>query len=130
MTPFARAALLQQHAQEAESLQSSAALRGVRGQSEIGGLAELVQGLVDSGVVLGCQVSVMQHGRQIVDIAAGSRDHYTLAPVRADSLFNSFSVSKAVAAAALHLLAMRGIVDFDAPVQRYWPVLTQSPRRS
>jgi CubicO group peptidase (beta-lactamase class C family) len=42
-------------------------------------------------------------------------------PVQADTLFSSFSTTKGVAATALHILADRGLIDYDAPVARYWP---------
>ena len=38
-----------------------------------------------------------------------------------DTLFNVFSVTKAVAATAVHLLAQRGHIDLHAPVSTYWP---------
>lgn len=38
-----------------------------------------------------------------------------------DSLFLSFSTTKGVAATALHILADRGLIDYDAPVSKYWP---------
>jgi CubicO group peptidase (beta-lactamase class C family) len=41
--------------------------------------------------------------------------------VQADTLFPSFSTTKGVAATALHILADRGIIDYDAPVVKYWP---------
>jgi CubicO group peptidase (beta-lactamase class C family) len=41
--------------------------------------------------------------------------------VQADTLFPSFSTTKGVAATALHILADRGIIDYQAPVAKYWP---------
>ncbi|MDB6103155.1 MAG: beta-lactamase, partial [Gammaproteobacteria bacterium] len=38
-----------------------------------------------------------------------------------DTLFNVYSVTKAVAAVALHIQADRGLIDYTAPVTRYWP---------
>ena len=52
-----------------------------------------------------CQVAVIQNGKVLVDTAAGARDPYSLAPVQSDSVFNVFSVTKAVAATAVHILA-------------------------
>jgi len=50
-------------------------------------------------------VAVIQNGKVLVDTAAGARDPYSLAPVQSDSVFNVFSVTKAVAATAVHILA-------------------------
>jgi CubicO group peptidase (beta-lactamase class C family) len=41
--------------------------------------------------------------------------------VDGETLFNVYSVTKAVAATALHILADRSHIDYDAPVTRYWP---------
>jgi CubicO group peptidase (beta-lactamase class C family) len=41
--------------------------------------------------------------------------------VQADTLFNCFSTTKGVAATALHILADRGQIDYEAPVAKYWP---------
>ena len=148
MTPFARAALrdyytpaphpfadgdavggsagAEQLLQEADTAPGRVDRAGwegsssVRGATSVKGLRELVQVLVDNGLVLGCQVAVIQNGRVLADLAAGARDPYTLAAVRRDSLFNVFSVSKAVAAAAVHVLVERGLVDLDVSVCSYW----------
>jgi CubicO group peptidase (beta-lactamase class C family) len=37
------------------------------------------------------------------------------------TLFQVFSVTKALTATALHVQAERGLVDYDLPVARYWP---------
>jgi CubicO group peptidase (beta-lactamase class C family) len=42
-------------------------------------------------------------------------------PVDGDTLYNVFSVSKAVTAVAVHVQAERGFVSYDAPVAAYWP---------
>src|SRR5215207_8137139 len=47
-------------------------------------------------------------------------------PLQPDALFSSFSTTKGVAATALHILADRGIIDYDAPVATYWPEFAQS----
>ena len=45
----------------------------VSGESKIKGLVGLVKSLVDTKLVLGCQVAVMQKGLVLADIAAGVR---------------------------------------------------------
>ena len=133
MTPFAREALLEyERARSTDNgAQTKDVLGGVgepispvdpvSGESKIKGLVGLVKSLVDSKLVLGCQVAVMQKGLVLADIAAGASDPYTLAPVRSDSVFNVFSVTKAVTATALLLAVQRGDVHLDAPVHEYWP---------
>jgi len=42
-------------------------------------------------------------------------------PWRHETMALSFSTTKGVTSTALHLLADRGLVDYDAPVAEYWP---------
>ncbi|MGE3073454.1 MAG: serine hydrolase domain-containing protein [Dehalococcoidia bacterium] len=70
---------------------------------------------------LGTQVAAYKDGELIVDAWAGEMGPEDARPVQADSLFLSFSTTKGVAATALHILADRGVIDYDAPVAKYWP---------
>lgn len=81
----------------------------------------LLDRLVAQGHEIGVQVAAWLGEEQIVDAWAGVADAATGRPVDADTLFNVFSVSKAVTAVALHIQAERGLVDYDAPVAAYWP---------
>jgi len=76
---------------------------------------------IASGVETGLQVAAYHRGRLVIDISAGVADPATGRPVRPDTLFNVYSVTKAVTATALHIQAERGLVDYDAPIARYWP---------
>jgi CubicO group peptidase (beta-lactamase class C family) len=82
---------------------------------------ELVERQIADGRQIGVQVCAYQHGERIIDLWAGSMGPDDARPVQADTLFNSFSTTKGVAATALHILADRGLIDYDAPVARYWP---------
>ena len=77
--------------------------------------------LVESGIEIGAQVCVYKDGKQIADCSAGLADRDTGRRVDGDTLFNVFSVSKAVAATAVHIQADRGLIEYDAPIARYWP---------
>ncbi len=79
-----------------------------------------VEAAITAGEV-GLHLAVYQDDTLVVDIWGGCADVTTGAPVRADTLFPTFSVIKAVTAVALHVQAARGLVDYDAPVARYWP---------
>ncbi len=83
--------------------------------------SEAVQRAIVEGGEVGLQVAVYSGDDLVVDIWAGTADTVMGTPVRADTLFPTFSVIKAVTAVALHLQAARGLVDYDAPVARYWP---------
>jgi CubicO group peptidase (beta-lactamase class C family) len=45
--------------------------------------------------------------------------------VDSETLFPIFSATKGITAAALHLQAERGLVDYDAPIAAYWPQFAQ-----
>jgi CubicO group peptidase (beta-lactamase class C family) len=68
----------------------------------------------------GAAVCVYHHGRCVVDAWGGFRDD---AGTRwtADTMAPSFSTTKGVTSTALHILADRGLIDYDAPVAAYWP---------
>ena len=80
-----------------------------------------VADLVASQTHLGVQVAAYHHGELIVDLAAGHLDPARRKPVRSDSLFCCFSVTKGVAAVVAWRLVAKGVIDPDAPVARYWP---------
>jgi len=66
-------------------------------------------------------VAAYVHGEPVVDAWTGTADPLTGAPVDRRTLFNVFSVTKAVTATALHLQVQRGLVEYDRPVASYWP---------
>jgi len=81
---------------------------------------QAVQRALDLGEV-GVQVAVYHRGERLVDTWAGSANVARATPVGADTLFPIFSVTKSFTATALHIQAERGLIDYDAPVARYWP---------
>ncbi len=83
--------------------------------------SDAVRKAITEGGEVGLQVAIYSGGELVVDIAAGIADSAAGTPVRADTLFPTFSVIKAVTAVALHIQAARGLVDYDAPIARYWP---------
>lgn len=76
---------------------------------------------IAAGDEIGLQVCAYLDGECVIDAWAGSADSVSDRAVDGDTLFNVFSVAKAVAATALHIQADRGLVDYDAPIARYWP---------
>jgi CubicO group peptidase (beta-lactamase class C family) len=81
----------------------------------------LVEQQIAEGRQLGVQVAAYKDGEQIVGVAAGRMGPEDNRPVQPDTLFSSFSTTKGVAATALHILADRGLIDYNAPVAQYWP---------
>jgi CubicO group peptidase (beta-lactamase class C family) len=70
---------------------------------------------------IGVQVCAYQNGIKVVDTCEGKMGVNSPRPVQPDTLFLSFSTTKGVAATAIHMLADRGLLDYDSPVTRYWP---------
>ena len=86
----------------------------------------VLERLVAEGREIGVQICAYLGQEKIVDCWAGLADPATGRAVDGDTLFNVFSVSKAVTAAAVHIQAERGHLDYDAPVARYWPEFAQA----
>lgn len=72
----------------------------------------------------GAAVCLYRDGQPVFDMWGGPRNPEGDA-WEADTPSVSYSTSKGVAATALHLLRDRGLVDYDAPVARYWPEFGQ-----
>jgi CubicO group peptidase (beta-lactamase class C family) len=82
--------------------------------------------LVADGREIGVQVCAYLGEEKVVDCWAGLADPANGRAVDGDTLFNVFSVSKAVTATAVHIQAERGLIDYDAPIARYWPEFAQA----
>jgi CubicO group peptidase (beta-lactamase class C family) len=77
--------------------------------------------LVDRGQETGLQVAVYLRGELVVDASAGVADPDTGRPVDRRTLFNSWSTGKSMTSTVIHLLAERGLLDYQTPVADYWP---------
>jgi len=74
---------------------------------------------------LGAAFAVYRGGERVVDLWGGVGDHETGAPWERDSLVMTYSATKGMTAVALAVARSRGIVDYEAPVARYWPEFAQ-----
>src|SRR6516164_5140624 len=72
----------------------------------------------------GAAVAAWRDGAWVVDLWGGWADAAATRPWRADSLVQPYSVSKPFAAICALVLADRGQLELDAPVQRWWPRFT------
>lgn len=73
----------------------------------------------------GAAVCVYHRGRCVADLWGGFRDE-TGAPWQRDTMAPSFSTTKGVASTVVHVMADRGLLDYDARVARYWPEFAQA----
>ncbi|TXD36140.1 beta-lactamase family protein [Lujinxingia vulgaris] len=76
---------------------------------------------LERGEEVGAGFTVYRRGECVVDLWGGMADVASKAPWREDTRVVLFSVTKGFVAMALHLLASRGKLDWDAPVETYWP---------
>jgi CubicO group peptidase (beta-lactamase class C family) len=68
----------------------------------------------------GAAACVYHHGERVVDLWGGYSDDEGSLWSR-DTMAPSFSTTKGVASTLLHILADRGLIDYDARVADYWP---------
>jgi CubicO group peptidase (beta-lactamase class C family) len=78
------------------------------------------------GVEVGAAVHVTIGGEVAVDLWGGAADAAGTRPWTPDTLVNVWSTTKGWLALAMHMLAEEGLLDFDAPVARYWPEFAQN----
>ncbi|MFF8732393.1 serine hydrolase domain-containing protein [Streptomyces sp. NPDC015171] len=70
---------------------------------------------------LGAAVAVTVAGETVVDLWGGWADAARARPWERDTVVNVWSTTKGPVALCAHILADRGLLDFDAPVAAYWP---------
>ncbi|MBY0289837.1 MAG: beta-lactamase family protein [Mycobacteriaceae bacterium] len=83
-----------------------------------------------SGAEIGAALTIYRDGRKVVDLWGGFRNGTTRAPWTNDTLVNTFSTTKGVAALAVARTVSRGLLDYDARVADYWPAFAQGGKES
>lgn len=97
------------------------ALEHARSRSANSRVLAAVEQSIAQGHEHGMQVCAYLDGEKVIDVAAGVKDPATGEKVDHDTLFNVFSVTKAVVLTAVHILAERGCFAYDTPVAEIWP---------
>ncbi|MBL6851932.1 MAG: beta-lactamase family protein [Alphaproteobacteria bacterium] len=82
---------------------------------------KVFQGHFDTGQDVGASVCVTKNGETVVDLWGGYADAARTKPWVKDTIINVYSTTKTMTALTALLLADRGLIDFKAPVARYWP---------
>lgn len=75
---------------------------------------------------VGASVCVVQNGKTVVDLWGGHKDESTEESWTEDTVSVVWSSTKGATALCAHILAERGLLDFDAPVAHYWPEFGQA----
>nr|WP_240950280.1 beta-lactamase family protein [Novosphingobium sp. ERN07] len=81
---------------------------------------------IDAGLEEAVHVVAYHEGRQVLNVWDGLADPVRNKAASEDTLYNVYSVTKAVAATALHIQAEKGLIDYDAPIAAYWPEFAQN----
>src|SRR6185312_11326233 len=84
-------------------------------------LRAVFEGNLASGADNGASVSVRVRDETVVDLWGGYADTARTKPWEKDTIVNVYSTTKTMTALTALLLADRGLIDFDAPVAKYWP---------
>mmetsp|Transcript_12364 Transcript_12364/g.35357 ORF Transcript_12364/g.35357 Transcript_12364/m.35357 type:complete len:960 (+) Transcript_12364:93-2972(+) len=90
---------------------------------------KIAEGIVKEEQAVGLQFCVICHGDIVANVAAGTLGTADPRPVVPSSLFNAFSVSKAVLAAGALILIQEKGIDVDDPISLYWPEFASHPEK-
>ncbi|WP_342115302.1 serine hydrolase domain-containing protein [Pseudoduganella sp. OTU4001] len=79
---------------------------------------------------LGAALVVYRHGEKVVELYGGWQDDAASQPWGERTLTNIWSASKGVLALAIAQQVDTGVLDYDAPVARWWPEFAQAGKGS
>jgi CubicO group peptidase (beta-lactamase class C family) len=99
----------------------------IEGQCDRGfrGVLEAFTENFESRGEVGASLALTVEGRTVVDLWGG-RKAVEGEPWGRDTISIVFSCTKGASALCAHMAADRGLLDFDAPVTRYWPEFGQA----
>ncbi|WP_324191936.1 serine hydrolase domain-containing protein [Nocardia puris] len=78
----------------------------------------------------GGALAVYRHGEPLLDIWTGTADNTGETPWTENTAALSYSTSKGITSTVIHLLAARGLIDYQAPVAEYWPEFGANGKKS
>ncbi|MDB5579706.1 MAG: serine hydrolase [Bradyrhizobium sp.] len=82
-------------------------------------IADTIRNEVDTGKIPGAILLIQQHGKPVYFESFGVRDPETRQPMTPDSIFQIYSMSKAVTSVAAMMLVDDGKLSLDDPVSKY-----------
>jgi CubicO group peptidase (beta-lactamase class C family) len=89
-----------------------------------------IRAAIDAGHEEAVHAVAYHQGKMVLNVWDGLADPANGTHATAETLYNVYSVTKAVAATALHIQAEKGHVDYDAPIADYWPEFAQNGKAS
>ena len=84
-------------------------------------ITQFFQSEVDKGAIPGAVLVVGRNGKMVYRQAVGYQDREKKSPMKVDSVFRIFSMTKPVTTVAVMMLAEEGKIDVMAPVAQYLP---------
>lgn len=84
-------------------------------------IKSMLEELTESGKEIGLQVAAYLNGELVIDTWAGVADPTTGKLVEEDTLFLVASCTKGITATCIHILAERGLLEYDTPIPQVWP---------
>jgi CubicO group peptidase (beta-lactamase class C family) len=82
---------------------------------------ELFEAQFSSGEHYGAAASMYWRGKKVVDLWGGIAEEATGRPWEADTMAVSYSTTKGLSAMCVHLLAERGLLQYEDRVAKFWP---------
>lgn len=89
-------------------------------------LGKIFKLLYDNDMMIGMQVSAYKDGDLVLNMASGRMGRYNERPVKPDSVFNSFSVTKGLSGILFASIQDEYGVELDDLVTKYWPEYGQN----
>jgi len=87
---------------------------------------EVFQQHLDDGSDVGASFAATVEGELVVDLWGGHANEARSRRWERDTIVNVYSSTKTVTALCALILADRGLIDFYAPVAKYWPEFAQN----
>lgn len=81
----------------------------------------LIREEMEAGGINGANVLILHRNKEIYSNTFGYADKEKEIPMKRDTIFRMFSMTKPITAAAVMILAERGDIDLKDPVSRYLP---------
>lgn len=78
----------------------------------------------------GASFAVTMNGKFLVDLWAGYADEAHTKPWEKDTIVCVYSTTKVMAVICGLILSDRGLLDFEAPVSKYWPEFAQNGKET
>ncbi|XP_025095506.1 beta-lactamase domain-containing protein 2-like [Pomacea canaliculata] len=89
-------------------------------------VADLFRKLVEDGTERGGSFAVYHQGEKLVELWGGYANPHSSLPWQESTVTATFSSTKGMAALSIAKLVERGLLDYKAEIQKYWPEFAQN----